>query len=168
MGGIVALLKQGKYDEAVALAGEADSPGHNIFKAILEQKGMAKGFVREKAEEVSLIEVPKMERNLSFLSSIAQVAPLMGLLGTVFGIITAFGIIESKSSASGAVSPADLAGGIKEALYATAFGLMVAIPAYVIYHIFANKINAYVTELERCAAELVLQMERLGMITDRR
>jgi len=167
-GQIVALLKQAKYEEAHALAGAKNTPVHNIFKAIVEQKGMPKSFAKEKAEEVSLVEVPKMERNLSFLSSIAQVAPLMGLLGTVFGIITAFGAIESRSADTGAVNPADLAGGIKEALYATAFGLLVAIPAYVIYHFYANKVNAYVTELERCAAELLLQMERLGLITDQR
>jgi biopolymer transport protein ExbB len=161
---VVALVKQGSYDEALALLAKSDSPAHNILRAVLEQRGMSKSFIKEKAEEVSLIEVPKMERNLSFLSSIAQVAPLMGLLGTVFGIITAFGAIETKSSDTGAVSPADLAGGIKEALYATAFGLLVAIPAYVIYHFYANKINAHVTELERCAAELLLQMEKQGLV----
>lgn len=165
---IVQLLAQDKYDEAREVAAEAQTPVHVIFATILDQKGMPKSYVREKAEDVSLVEVPKMERNLSFLSSTAQVAPLMGLLGTVFGIISAFGAIESKSAATGSVSPADLAGGIKEALFATAFGLLVAICAYVIYHFFANKINAYVVELERCSAELLLQMERQGLIAPER
>ncbi len=84
--------------------------------------------------------VKELEKRIDILGIIAHTAPLLGLLGTVTGMIRAFMVIES---ASGRVNPQLLAGGIWEALLTTAFGLMIAIPSFIAYHIFNNKLDKY-------------------------
>ncbi|HEC69309.1 MAG TPA: MotA/TolQ/ExbB proton channel family protein, partial [Candidatus Omnitrophica bacterium] len=87
--------------------------------------------------------------------TIAHISPLLGLLGTVTGIIRCFYIIQEKSASLGAVNPADLAGGIWEALLTTAFGLVVAIPSFIAYNYFVSRVNYSVLEMERTASEMI-------------
>ncbi|UCG35503.1 MAG: MotA/TolQ/ExbB proton channel family protein [Candidatus Omnitrophota bacterium] len=127
----------------------------NILKAGLLHYNESKEIVKESMEDASLYEVPKLEKNLNFLSTLAHISPLLGLLGTVVGLVKCFYIIEQKAQAVGMVNPSDLAGGIWEALLTTVAGLCVAIPSYIAYNYFVHRVNLSVLETERAATELL-------------
>ena len=116
-------------------------------------------------EDVSLFEIPKLESRLSALSTIAQIAPLLGLLGTVTGMTASFHTIQVRASSLNPVTPGDLAGGIGEALLTTVAGLIVAIPAFVAYNYFVNRINHVVLDMERGATELTNFMCQISETT---
>ena len=103
-------------------------------------------------EQVSLQEVPRLECNLKFLATIAQVAPLLGFLGTVVGFISSFRVIAEKGSF---VHVADIADGVWMALLCTAAGLAVSIPAYVAYNYLVGRVDELVLDSERAATEIV-------------
>jgi biopolymer transport protein ExbB len=111
--------------------------------------------IREAIEDAAVGEIPVLEKNLSMLATVAHIAPLLGLLGTVTGMVRAFQVIEQKATALQPVNPKDLAGGIWEALLTTVFGLCVAIPTYVAYNYFVTKVNGFILEMEKSATDLV-------------
>jgi biopolymer transport protein ExbB len=127
----------------------------NILKAGLIHYEESKDIIKEGMENASLYEIPKLEKNLNFLSTIAHVSPLLGLLGTVVGLVRCFYVIEQKTVSAGMVNPSDLAGGIWEALLTTVAGLCVAIPSYIMYNYFVHKVNLASLEAERAATELL-------------
>ena len=127
----------------------------NILKSGLTHYEESKEIIQESLENASLYEVPKLEKNLRFLGTIAHISPLMGLLGTVWGLVKCFYVIEQKTATVGIVNPADLAGGIWEALLTTVAGLCVAIVSYIAYNYFVHKVNLAVLESERAATELL-------------
>jgi len=112
-------------------------------------------MIKDSIETTALYEIPTLEKNLHFLSTIAHISPLLGLLGTVTGLVRCFYIIEKKASSFGVVNPSDLAGGIWEALITTVAGLCIAIPAYIAYNYFVNKVNILTLEAERVSLELL-------------
>ena len=126
-----------------------------VLKAGLDNFHKPTNLLKEAMEDMSLYEVPKLERNLHFLGTIAHVSPLLGLLGTVTGLVSCFGLIETKASIAGSVNPSELAGGIWEALITTVAGLCVAIPAYIAYNYFVHAVSFSVLEMERAATELL-------------
>jgi len=99
----------------------------------------------------------RLERYLNTLGTIASIAPLLGLLGTVIGMIEIFG-----SQAPGGGNPAQLAHGISIALYNTAFGLIVAIPALMFYRYFRGRVNEYLHVMEQASERLLQHLLRLG------
>jgi len=112
-------------------------------------------------EDVSLFEIPKLEIRLPALATIAHISPLLGLLGTVTRMTASFHMIQVRAASLNPVTPGDLAGGIGEALLTTVAGLMVAIPTYVAYNYFVNRINSVIVEMERGATELVNYMSQI-------
>jgi biopolymer transport protein ExbB len=108
--------------------------------------------MREALEEAGLGEVPVLEDKLNLLATIAQISPLMGLLGTVLGFIRVFSELQSRGSQAHMET---LAGGIWEALICTAAGLAVAIPAYAAYNYLVNRVNGIVLDMEKAATEIV-------------
>jgi biopolymer transport protein ExbB len=102
-----------------------------------------------------------LERNLTALGTIASAAPLLGLLGTVIGMIEIFGASGASTGTSGA-NPQDLAHGISVALYNTAFGLMVAIPALIAYRHFRARADAFILQMEQAADRIVPHLLRLS------
>ena len=96
-----------------------------------------------------------MEKHLPILATIAHIAPLLGLLGTVSGMIKAFQVIQSKAATMIPVNPGDLAAGIWESLLATLAGLLVAIPTYVAYNYLVNQVDSLAYDMERSATDLV-------------
>ncbi|MBD3245896.1 MAG: MotA/TolQ/ExbB proton channel family protein [Candidatus Omnitrophica bacterium] len=127
----------------------------NILKAGMLRYEESKEIIKESMENASLYEIPKLERNLNFLSTLAHISPLLGLLGTVVGMIKCFDVVKNLSGSVGVVNPTALADGISTALFTTAAGLFVAIPAYLAYNYFVHKVNLSVLEAERAATELV-------------
>ena len=129
--------------------------GRDLVAGLPKTVTLTSEEVREAIEDASVFEVPRLERNLPVLATVAQVAPLLGLLGTVTGLVAAFQVIESKASALNPVNPGDLAGGIWQALLATTFGLCVAIPSHVAYNYLVSRVDGFVLDMERSATDLL-------------
>lgn len=132
------------------------SPIGNMVRKGLKKFGMGHERVKEAIENAGRQEVSKLEKGLSVLATVAGVAPLLGFLGTVTGMIQAFMRIEDLA---GAANPGDLAGGIWEALLTTAFGLIVGIPAYVAYNYFLSAVSKFVADMETVANDVVDTMQ---------
>ncbi|MEK7794289.1 MAG: MotA/TolQ/ExbB proton channel family protein [Candidatus Hydrogenedentota bacterium] len=146
------LLRQGRIQESIEICDEARTPISRVVKAGLLKAGRSKADIREAIEDTGRLEAPRLERYLTALGTCAHIAPLLGLLGTVQGMIKAFAQIQHKQ---GIVSPSDLAEGIGNALITTAAGLVVAIPALVMYHYFVSRVDNMVLEMEVSSNELV-------------
>ena len=148
-------LKRNKVMEALDLCDRTKGPIANILKAGILKHDRPRNEIREAIEDASIHQVPRLEKNLPVLSTVANVAPLLGLLGTVTGLVKAFQVIESKASSITPVNPGDLAGGIWESLLATTFGLCVAIPTYVAYNYLVSRVDGFVLDMERSATDLL-------------
>ncbi len=148
-------LRRNKIMEALDLCDLTGGPIANILKAGILKHDRTRNEIREAIEDASIHEVPRLERNLPVLATVAQVAPLLGLLGTVTGLVAAFQVIETKATALNPVNPGDLAGGIWQALLATTFGLCVAIPTYVTYNYLVSRVDGFVLDMERSATDLM-------------
>ncbi len=152
MDNIREILKHNRVSEAINLCEETGGPLAFILKAGLLKHGRSRGEIRESVEDAGLIVIPSLERYLSVLATIANITPLLGLLGTVVGMTEAFMVIQSHG---GAVTPGDLAGGIGTALLTTVWGLIVAIPTLVAYNYFVTKVDNMVWEMEILSSELL-------------
>jgi len=149
------LIRNNNIKEAVQLCDQHRSPVAKLMRAGLIKFGSSRESIKESIEAVSLFEVPKLESRLNALATIAHISPLLGLLGTVTGLTSCFYTIQARAASLNPLTPADLAGGITEALLTTVTGLMVAIPAFVIYNYFVSRVNQYVLDMERSSTELV-------------
>ena len=152
LAGIRNILKKRNITEAVAICEETPGPVAHIIKAGVLKHDQPKEEIKEAVEDAGLHEVPRLEKNLVVLATIAHITPLLGLLGTVLGMIGAFQEIQA---AGGMVNAKDLATGIWEALITTAAGLTVAIPVYVAYNYLVSRVNGLVLEMEKSATEVV-------------
>lgn len=148
-------VKQHKIKEALADCDATKSPVGQILRAGILKEGRTRQEIKEAIEDAALYEVPLVEKNLNVLATIAHVSPLLGLLGTVTGMVTCFQIIQVKTTSTHPVSPGDLAGGIWEALLTTVFGLVVAIPAFIAYNYLVSRVNSIILDMERASSELV-------------
>ncbi|MEM7816850.1 MAG: MotA/TolQ/ExbB proton channel family protein [Candidatus Aenigmatarchaeota archaeon] len=149
------LVKKNRITEAIEVCEKKPLYLTNILKAGLLKYDQSKEVIREAMEDASLYEIPKLEKNLNFLNTISHISPLLGLLGTVVGLVICFYTIEQKAINVGVVNPSDLARGIYQALITTVLGLCVAIPGYIAYHYFVHKVDIYILEAERAATELL-------------
>jgi biopolymer transport protein ExbB len=139
-------LSRRDLDHALLLCERTHSPLGKIIKAGLEVTSRDRAELRETMEAAARAETHKLERNLGILGTIAAVAPLLGFLGTVTGMIKAFMKIEFLG---GNVNASVLAGGIWEALVTTAAGLCVGIPALIFYNYLVSRVQNFTHELER-------------------
>lgn len=149
------LLKRNRVMEAIDMCNQTPGPISQVMKAGILKHDRSRPEIREAIEDAAVGEVPLLERNLSVLATVAHIAPLLGLLGTVVGMVRAFQVIEQKATALQPVNPRDLAGGIWEALLTTVFGLCVAIPTYVAYNYLVNRVNGFILDMEKSATDLV-------------
>jgi len=152
---IAETLKRNKIMLAIDKCNVMPGPIAEILKAGILKHDRPRTEIKESVEDAGLHEVPRLEKNLGVLATIAHVAPLLGLLGTVTGMVRAFQVIEQKAVAMTPVNPGDLAGGIWEALITTVAGLAVAIPTYVAYNFLVTKVDGFVLEMEKSATDLV-------------
>ena len=148
---LISLVSEDSLSEKKIKKMSKDSVLGSIFAKLINEKNNDKANLRLKAEEVGRFEVNRLEQYLSLLGTIATVSPILGLLGTVMGMINIFSnLLESNL---GSVSP--LAGGIAEALVTTAAGLFVAIPTLIFYRHFSRTIENYSLELEEESNKLI-------------
>ena len=156
------VLQKGNLHSAISFCSKTDAPLSNIMRKGLAVVPDGHERVREAVENAGKEEAFKLEQRLGMLANIAGIAPLLGFLGTVTGMIAAFRIIEQLS---GSATPADLAGGIWEALLTTAFGLIVGIPVYGFYNHFVSRVSRFVFEMES-ASEEFLELVRSGKMEE--
>ena len=147
------VLAKNHFDEALAICENNPSPITNLMKVGIENRNFSSATIREMILDAANLEIPKLEKNLPALGTITHIAPLLGLLGTVIGNISAFGVLGRFGSVG---DPSLLARGIAVALLTTAAGLVVAIPAIIFYNYLVSKVNNTITRLENRVNELVL------------
>jgi biopolymer transport protein ExbB len=152
--------------DAIKICEQYRGPVASIMKAGLLKYGQPKEDVEKTIENAALFEMGRLERGLVVLATTANVAPLLGFLGTVTGMIKSF---EALAEA-GLSNPGLVAAGISEALITTATGLAVAIPVQLCYNYFMSRINRFVRDIET-ATNMLLEtfgeMERTGVNADR-
>ena len=127
-----------------------DSPLGEVLAAGLRNRSSSRYVMREAVEEAGRTVAHELERFLTTLGTIATASPLLGLFGTVIGMIEIFG-----SQSPTGTNPQQLAHGISIALYNTAFGIGIAIPALIFYRHFRNKVDGFVVDMEQQAAKLI-------------
>ena len=128
-----------------------DSPLGEVLSAGLRNEKSPRHVMKEAIEEAGRTSAHNLERYLTTLGTIATAAPLLGLFGTVVGMIEIFG----SQAPSGGANPAQLAHGISIALYNTAFGIAISIPALIFYRHFKNKVDGFVVRMEQAASKMV-------------
>jgi biopolymer transport protein ExbB len=146
-----ALIEEKNYDEALGICEDENNFISNVVLAGLNKVNHPFATIEGAVEEALDEESVKLHMKVGWLSLIAQIAPMMGLLGTVSGMITCFGTIAEKETG---VSPKDLAGGIKAALITTLFGLIVAIPVASAFVFFRNRVVMITLEVSALCDEL--------------
>src|SRR3989338_1101278 len=155
MDSIVNVIKRNKIVEAIEMCNSTPGPISHIIKAGILKHDRTRPEIKEAVEEAGQLEIPRLERNLGVLATIAHITPLLGLLGTVTGMIRSFQVIQKNALAMVPVNPGDLAGGIWESLLATTAGLAVAIPTYVAYNYLVSQVETLVHDMETSATDLV-------------
>lgn len=149
-------LQQGKILEAMQIAKKARGPVAAVLAAGIAHYDKDKEHIRERLEEVAHEEVFRMERRLGMLDVLVTIAPLLGLLGTVTGIIKSFSVI---TAVGGMDDPLALSGGIAEALVTTAVGLIIAIPGMLVYSYLTSLIDRFVVDINKRSSELLVILE---------
>ena len=148
---VVSVYKRQGVSEDVLQKLEKDSPLGSVLAAGLRNHKSSRYVMKEAIDEAGRAVAHELERFLTTLGTIATASPLLGLFGTVIGMIEIFG----SQSPTGGTNPQQLAHGISVALYNTAFGIAISIPALIMYRHFKNKVDTLVVEMEQLAAKLV-------------
>jgi biopolymer transport protein ExbB len=151
LGQMDSLIAERKMKEVLTAARASNSPAARILAAGLERRDEGTERVMKAIENVGLIEMASLERGLVWLATVSNVAPLMGFLGTVVGMIQAFQAIE----AAGEVEATLVAAGIKVALITTAAGLIIAIPVNIAHNYFVTRIDRLVIDMEESAQKMI-------------
>src|SRR6267154_1548143 len=152
LNGVRTVLKRDNVVEALSICDATPGPVARLVKTAILNRDHGRERVRESLEEAGLSEVPRLEEKLSLLATIAQIAPLLGLLGTVLGFIKIFGELNAAGLNANVQM---LSKGVWEALICTAAGLAVAIPAHAAYNYLVNRVNEIVLDMEKAASEIV-------------
>lgn len=149
------LLRDGEIERAEELCRQSESPLGAMVVAALEHPQAEREILKERVEEVGQREAFALERFVGALGAIATISPLLGLLGTVVGMIEVFQGVVAQSAGGGEVQAAALATGIWQALITTATGLTVAIPVYLAYRYLLSRVDQYAVDLEECALDAI-------------
>ena len=152
LNGVRTVLKRDNVVEALSICDATPGPVARLVKTAILNRDSGRERVREAIEDAGLTEVPRLEEKLSLLATIAQLAPLLGLLGTVLGLIQVF-MTMKRNGLNATVL--DLSGGVEQALICAAAGLAVAIPIHAGYNYLVNRVNSIVLDMERAGTEIV-------------
>jgi biopolymer transport protein ExbB len=152
LNGVRNVLKRDNIVEALSICDATPGPVARLVKTAILNRDHGRERVREALEEAGLAEVPRLEEKLNLLATIAQLAPLLGLLGTVLGFIKTFMLMQKEGLHAHFSMLSD---GIWQALICAAAGLAVAIPAHAAYNYLVSRVNSIVLDMERAATEIV-------------
>lgn len=150
--GIFNVLEKGNIQEAAILCEETPGPVACLVRTAIMHRNFSREELRDALDDVGNAEISRMERRLSILATIAQVAPLLGLLGTVLGVLESVLVLRAQAPV---VQATDMTGGILRALITTAAGLMVAIPCYAMFNLLVVKIDRIMLDMEQAASEVI-------------
>ena len=152
LNGVRTVLKRANVVEALSICDATPGPVARLVKTAILSRDQGRERVREALEEAGLAEVPRLEERLNLLATIAQLGPLLGLLGTVLGFMRTF----AQMQGSGVHATIDqLSSGIWQALVCAAAGLAISIPAHAGYNYLVSRVNSLVLDMERAATEIV-------------
>ena len=152
LNGVRTVLKRDNVVEALSICDATAGPVARLVKTAILNRDYGRERVREALEEAGLTEVPRLEEKLNLLATIAQLAPLLGLLGTVLGFMQTFRQMQVAGLNAHA---GQLSDGIWRAMICAAAGLAVAIPAHAAYNYLVSRVNSIVLDMERAATEIV-------------
>jgi biopolymer transport protein ExbB len=150
--GLSNLIQRRNFAEALHECAGTPGPVARVIHAAIIHHDKPRADLKEIVQEAGQLEVPKLERNLALLSTVTFVTPLIGLLGTVTGLIESFVTISSHS---GFASSTDISSGIYHSLLTTAAGLAVAIPSAVAFNYLSSRVNTLMHDMERGGIEIV-------------
>jgi biopolymer transport protein ExbB len=149
--GIYNILTRKNISEAVAICEETPGPVAHIAKTAILHRDYDAADLRTAVDDAGVSEISRMERRLVVVASVAQLAPLMGLLGTVLGMVELMIVLQNQVI----VQSADIMGGMLKALIATGAGLCVAIPCHAAFNLLIVKIDRIVLDMEKASSEIV-------------
>jgi biopolymer transport protein ExbB len=150
--GISNNLRHGNITEAMTICDETPGPVAYIVKTAIMHRNADKEGIRSAMDNAGRTEISRMERRLVVLATVAQTAPLFGLLGTVLGLIRSLLVMKQQAPL---MQSADVVGGLMQALVTTAAGLAVAVPCYVAFSFLVGKVEKIVLDMERAASEIL-------------
>ncbi|MEY4386306.1 MAG: hypothetical protein RLY20_1589 [Verrucomicrobiota bacterium] len=152
LNGVRTVLKRDNVVEALAICDATPGPVARLVRTAIVNRDKGKESLRESLENAGSIEVPRLEARLNLLATIAQIAPLMGLLGTILGFITMFMQLQDAGVYA---NIGQLSKGIWQALISAGAGIAVAIPTHAGYNYLVSRVNAIVLDMELSATEIV-------------
>ncbi len=152
LNGVRNVLKRDNIVEALAICDATPGPVPRLVKVAILNRERGREAVREALEDAGSWEVPRLEQKLNLLATIAQIAPLLGLLGTVFGFMSVFRAVDDAGLNA---HVGMLSRGIWEALTCTAAGLAVSIPSYAGYNYLVGRVNTIVLDMEQVSSEIL-------------
>lgn len=152
LNGVRNVLKRENVVEALSICDATPGPVARLVKVAILNRDRGRDGLRSALEEAGLTEVPPLEEKLNVLATLAQIAPLMGLLGTTLGMVKVFTVIQVENVFA---NREILIGGIWQSLICTAAGLALAIPCYAAYNYLVSRVNTIVLEMERAATEII-------------
>lgn len=150
--GLASLIKKKNYAEALHECAGTPGPVARVVHSAIIRHELPRQDLKAVVQEAGQLEVPRLERYLPVLLTIAFIAPLIGLLGTVIGLVQTF---VTFSSANGQTNAAQLGKGVYESLITSASGMVVAIPAFILYQYLATYVRTLMHDMERAGIEIV-------------
>jgi biopolymer transport protein ExbB len=150
--GVRNVLKRDNVVEAISICDATPGPVARLVKTAVLNRDRGREIVHETLEDAGLVEVARLEERLPLLGTIAQIAPILGLLGTVIGFMDMFHALQDHSVTA---SPDLLAAGIYKALVCTATGLALAAPCYAGYNYLITRVNDLVVDMEKASSEVL-------------
>lgn len=156
LAGVRNVLRRDNVIEALSICDATPGPVSRLVKAAILNRDGGRARVDEVIEEVGQSEVPRLEHNLPLLATIAQITPLLGLIGTLLGFATVFRELRRPDGlAVGYAAPGQMFDGIMQALYAAALGIGIAAFCYAAYNYLVHRVNLIVLDMERASREAV-------------
>jgi biopolymer transport protein ExbB len=152
LNGVRTVLKRNNVVEAISICDATPGPVARVVKTAILNRDQERERLRESIQQAGAYEVPRLEEKLNLIATIAQIAPLLGLLGTLLGFIELF---QSLKASGLYANIGSLSGGIERALISAAAGIAVAVPAHASYNYLVSRINKIVLDMERAAGEIL-------------
>ncbi|MEM7385768.1 MAG: MotA/TolQ/ExbB proton channel family protein, partial [Verrucomicrobiota bacterium] len=154
--GLSNLVGKRKYGEALQNCSGIEAPVARVLQAALLRRDQPRNHLRDVVQEAGQLEVPRLERSLNILLTVAYMAPLIGFLGTMISLLDAFVVMDADT---GFANSRQMVEAIYTSLISSAFGLAVAIPAYILYAYLASRVKSLMHEMERAGIEMINLIE---------
>lgn len=150
--GITTNLKRGNDVEAISICEQTPGPAANLVRTAILHRHEPRAELIHTVQKEGIKEIPRLERHANLLITLAQILPMLGLLGTVLGLLT---MLVTLQQGSPLAEIGDLAGGLWPALLTTAGGLITGIPAYAGYHFLIGRVEAIALDMEQVSSEII-------------